>query len=90
MCHKVVRLKKPTRYKQIARNMTRFSIHRLFKSISSTSEYVIEQKALTGSSPKPGLEFSTLICSVKTRITAKIPIELQNVTFGQLHEILHV
>ena len=33
------------------------------------------------------LEFSTVICSVKTQITAKIPIKLHNVTFGQLHEI---
>ena len=44
----------------------------------------------TGSSPAYSLEFSTAICSVKTQITAKIPIELHNVTFGQLHEILHV
>jgi len=83
-------IEQPTNCKPIARHMTRFSIPGLLKSSSSTSEYVIEQKALTGSSPACSLEFSTAICSVKTQITAKIPIELHNVTFGLLHEILHV
>ena len=55
----------------------------------STTPGSAKQFAITGSSPACSLEFSTVICSVKTQITAKIPTELHNVTFGQLHEILH-
>ena len=70
--------------------MTRFSLLGLSNMISSSPGCRSEQKALIGSSPAPGLEFSTVICSVKTKITANICVELHNVTFGQLHEILHV
>ena len=79
-----------TNCKPIARGMTRFSIRMPFNMLSSTSERRSEQKLITGSNPACSLEFSTVICCVKTRVTAKIPIELHNVTFGQLHEILHV